>query len=1701
MLHNDADSVGSDPQYHQPWTVIADSSGSFVTYWTVPLDGDAEWATLIASANGNSSGLHAEAIFTDAPQPACNLSAISGPASRCQGAGTSSYSVTYGDVSGFNWTVSGTGNTISFVNGSATVTWAAGFSGTATVTFSVTASLCTGPATRSLNVVVSPLTAAATANSGSGATASAITANWSASANATKYLLDVSQDAGFATFITAGGKTYNSFDVGNVTTYTVTGLNANTTYYYRVRASNSCGTAAVSNVITYGTLPQAPSAPTANAGTDAGCTQVSVSWNQVAGATGYFLDVARNNGFSTGAIVGNYKDSSLGAVSSFVITGLTAGNTYFYRLRAGNGGGFSGYSNIVSIATLPAMPATPGPISGLTTVCSGAKGVSYSTGSVAGATSYVWTVPTGASVATGDGQNAITVNFGNTAGSITVKATNVCGTSNARSLAISMNTAAVVSSEPLPQSVTYGNNASFTVAAGGTPAPNYQWQEYISSWNNVLDNNDYHGAATGTLSIDTPGVAASGRRYRCIVSNSCGADTTDETALLTVAARAITITADAKSKVYGEDDPPLTAQVTAGSIIGPDMPSGALARTGGKNAGRYAIKQGTYTYGANYVETYVEDSLTISPRPITITADPKNKTYGDSDPQFTAKVTSGNTIGTDAASGTLTRDAGENVGRYAIRQGTYSYGGNYAETFVKDSFSIGQRAITITANAAGKVYGDADSVLKAKVTSGSIVPGDAPSGTLVRATGEGVGAYVITRGSYSYGGNYSENFVEDSFRISKRPISINVNDGQHKTYGNADPASFAYTLGAGEHLASWDAFSGNLSRDAGEQVGNYPIRQAGLSIKEGSVDHTGNYAISFNGSDFAIERRAITITADAKSKTYGDPDPPLTARVTTGTIAGNDAPTGALNRAPGENVGRYVIRQGTYSYGSNYLETFVEDSFSIGPRAITLTANAAGKIYGDADSVLKAKVTSGSIVAGDGASGTLIRAAGEDVGAYVITKGTYTYGGNYAETFEQDSFRIRKRALNINVTAGQHKTYGNADPAFAYTLGAGQSLASWDAFSGGLSRDAGESAGTYPIGIGGLVIKEGSVDHTGNYAIVFAGSNFVIDKRPVCITADAKAKSYGAPDPVLTYQITNGSLAFNDTFSGSLERVAGENVDNYAILQGSVALNSNYTLTYRGATFRINAASITTYFGVPVPARRQYSDTVTFRARIIGGAPKFANTAGAADSVIFKVGTQVMGTVVFSIDGADLVAALPTSLLETVAGQMAPGTKTITAVFKTPNGNYGLTTANNTLSDPYFTIDKEDARIEYTGDQLMSTGTTTTAIVKLRAQVLDITAVPADPAYDKAAGDIRNAKVMFVNGESRTPLSGWLPVVLIAGDSRIGTVAFNDTVVLSSAETDREISIGIVVDYGYYRRDCTADNTVVTVYKPVGDFITGGGHVVPDKSVGTMKSDIGTKTNFGFNVKYTKKGTSLQGNMNIVFRRTENDGVLHTYQIKANSLQSLAVNASNPALQTAQFSSKANLTDVTNPLAPVARGGNKTLYVYMTDRGDPGSQDSISIVLVEGTANPAVLANLIYSSEWLLNKSGQKGLRGGNLVVKSGFSLGATTPTAAKSIAVAVEETFARKVPVGDACGATARFGLRAYPVPTQSEFTLVVESDDARTPVTLRITDLRGRVVQQYTSLSAGQVIRTGVSYAGGTYLAEMIQGRRRTVVRLLKE
>ncbi|MBQ9511062.1 MAG: hypothetical protein IJR55_05170 [Clostridia bacterium] len=160
-----------------------------------------------------------------------------------------------------------------------------------------------------------------------------------------------------------------------------------------------------------------------------------------------------------------------------------------------------------------------------------------------------------------------------------------------------------------------------------------------------------------------------------------------------------------------------------------------------------------------------------------------------------------------------------------------------------------------------------------------------------------------------------------------------------------------------------------------------------------------------------VGKKTVNVTADSKTKTYGDVDPALTYRVE--GLVGNDTLSGALSREAGENVGTYSINQGTLSAGDNYVISFTGADLSIGAKTLVVTANDQKKPVGTDDPELTYTVN--GLVDGDTLTGALAREAGEIVGTYSITQGTLASDGNYVISFTGATFTISVNKVETGV--------------------------------------------------------------------------------------------------------------------------------------------------------------------------------------------------------------------------------------------------------------------------------------------------------------------------------------------------------------------------------------------------------------------------------------------------------------------------------------------------------------------------------------------------------------------------------------------------------------------------------------------------------------------------------------------------------------
>ena len=643
---------------------------------------------------------------------------------------------------------------------------------------------------------------------------------------------------------------------------------------------------------------------------------------------------------------------------------------------------------------------------------------------------------------------------------------------------------------------------------------------------------------------------------------------------LTITPAPLSVVADDDSRVYGDLDPPVLTFGVSGFRLGdgPSILTGALERDPGNDAGLYAIRQGSLAAGGNYAIAFTTGTFEILRAGLQVTADPLRRLYGDADPLFTF-TTSGLVAGDTAATaltGALVRDPGEDVGAYAITQGTLA-ARNYTISFAPGALTIDPAPLAVLGLDATREYGLADPLFG--FTATGFRRGDTAavlSGALGRAPGETVGGYAQTVGTLA-AGNYVIDFTPGTLFITPAPLDVAA-VAEEKVYGAADPllvfTASGFRLGDGVSV-----LSGGLVRAPGETVGRYAI---GI----GTLSAGPNYAIRFAGADFTIRPAPLTVTAANLSRLYGDPDPILGFAVS-GLVAGDtvaSALTGALVRAPGEDVGSYAIGQGSLA-ALNYTISFVGGALSITPAPLLVTADPLRKTFGQADPVLTFAASGfrlGDTVAS--LSGSLVREAGEAAGSYDIGLGTLQ-NANYAISLADALFTIDPAILRV-VAAAAGKIYGDADPALGFAASGFQfDDSAATVLTGALSRAPGETVagGPYAIGLGTLAAN-------ANYVIAFEGAPFTISQRLLSLAlTGAIARTY---DATVTASIGAGNLQLGGVLAGDsvVATATSGRFDTPDVGTGKQVTALGVTLTGADAGNYAVAATATAGIGTITPA-------------------------------------------------------------------------------------------------------------------------------------------------------------------------------------------------------------------------------------------------------------------------------------------------------------------------------------------------------------------------------------------------------------------------------------------------------------------------------------------------------------------------------------
>ena len=257
----------------------------------------------------------------------------------------------------------------------------------------------------------------------------------------------------------------------------------------------------------------------------------------------------------------------------------------------------------------------------------------------------------------------------------------------------------------------------------------------------------------------------------------------------------------------------------------------------------------------------------------------------------------------------------------------------------------------------------------------------------------------------------------------------------------------------------------------------------------------------------------------------------------------------------------------------------------------------------------------------------------------------------------------------------------------------------------------------------------------------------------------------------------------------------------------------------------------------------------------------------------------------------------------------------------------------------------------------------------MQATIQDISAVAGDPATDEYAGDIRNAKVTFVNRANNSSLLCKADLALPnPSDTKTATASCKASLSPGSGG-GTDYTVGIKVE-GYYTRNAGSDNTIITVSTAQDKLTTGGGFLLLSSSEGPIAGDRGQKNSFGFNVKHGENGSSPQGDVNIIVRSNG-----HVYQAKSTTIKSISIVGKVAQIEAINGS----IQEITNPALPVSVAGNVTIRLTMTDNGEPGANDTVGISVWDSSTS---VSWLWFSSNWIGSQTLEQRLDVGNLVVQ-----------------------------------------------------------------------------------------------------------------------
>ncbi|MBY0424733.1 MAG: T9SS type A sorting domain-containing protein, partial [Cytophagales bacterium] len=582
-------------------------------------------------------------------------------------------------------------------------------------------------------------------------------------------------------------------------------------------------------------------------------------------------------------------------------------------------------------------------------------------------------------------------------------------------------------------------------------------------------------------------------------------------------------------------------------------------------------------------------TVTIAKKALTVSADGKSRAYNTANPTFT--LTYNGFVGSENASvldvqptiGTSATQS-SNAGLYPI---TVAGGmdNNYAMTYIAGTLTVTKIAPTLNITSANVGQTGTNIPLAASSNSTgavtwSIVSGN---GTIVgNSVNLGAAGSVTIQANLAADVNYTAATVQQTISITTQSVPTIQFSNSSKTYG--DPVFLAAATSNSLGAMTYSITSGNPFASIHPTLGTVTILGAGTVTIKVDQAANGSFAASSKTATLTIAQKALTVTADGKSRGYNSPNPAFTLSYS-GFVNGENAsvidvlPTAATSATQTSNVGTYAIvpsggLDNNYSFAyANGILTVT----SIDP-SLTITSTNSGQ----AGSTIALTASSNSIGA---ISWSVISGNGSLAGSTLtlLNAGSVTVQANVAATTNYNAFSVQQTITigaqtvptisfaDVVKTVGDNSftvsATSNSSGALTYSVISGNGFASID-----------PNTGLVTILGAGTVTLQVSQAANGTYAAATKTANLTINKatRSISITS-ANIGAAGtqialtasvSPTATVVWSVTNGTGAASVN-GAVLDLLSSGTVT----LNADVPADANYLAASASQTVTISAVT------------------------------------------------------------------------------------------------------------------------------------------------------------------------------------------------------------------------------------------------------------------------------------------------------------------------------------------------------------------------------------------------------------------------------------------------------------------------------------------------------------------------------------------------